>query len=569
MFYSRESKLKTLNRNSYLNNEQIICLKNYFTIKMNDYTTVIGSIWKPINEETGEYIFPEQEMYDVNPNGVSLAFSGGGGRSYSACIGYVRALLDIDLPCGKNAFSKAQYLSSVSGGSWFIGTYLFGGKSSKLMLGESIEIDKITTETLVSTNYKIPDHLNDFMGVRITNALVVPIMSRGYSSGVLPEYLWNYAIGKIFLDHYNIFGKIFVQDNEYASKVSGVNKNIKFITPRENCGFWICNTTVENKDTMQGGYVQCQITPLYSGISESIGSYPETVGGVFIDTFAFGAKNPFRLNSGGFNGYQRMKKVMNIPNSQGGLFTLENAIGTSSAAYGYVSYVLSIIGDKLGAEYLSKVDEFNPVFNLWSPNEYRTIPTQLVDGYVCDNTGILSLVQRGSKHIIAFNNNTSIEDSFCSLGLMQLFGVNKNQGCTVIPNTDTIQIFRSEDWALVESQINETKSKGGATYCHLTLDVIKNKQNAVEGGYKVELLIIILNPSTIYNNKLPTEISSTFSDASGPYPFFPNYPTMLINGVETIEMTPEQVNLLSSYTEWSISNTELKDIIKNMYSKGL
>lgn len=40
----------------------------------------------------------------------------------------------------------------------------------------------------------------------------------------------------------------------------------------------------------------------------------------------------------------------------------------------------------------------------------------------------------------------------------------------------------------------------------------------------------------------------TFPNASGPFPKFPNYPTVSTNFGKFIQLTNEQVNLLSTYT---------------------
>jgi len=42
---------------------------------------------------------------------------------------------------------------------------------------------------------------------------------------------------------------------------------------------------------------------------------------------------------------------------------------------------------------------------------------------------------------------------------------------------------------------------------------------------------------------------------------------LVLNFGKFIELTNGQVNLLSTYTEWSIMETELKNIILDMYQK--
>ena len=73
------------------------------------------------------------------------------------------------------------------------------------------------------------------------------------------------------------------------------------------------------------------------------------------------------------------------------------------------------------------------------------------------------------------------------------------------------------------------------------------------------------NYSKVSPYLLPKEIVETFPNANGPFPKFPNYPTVSTNFGKFIELTNGQVNLLSTYTEWSIMQTDLKSIILDMY----
>jgi len=128
-----------------------------------------------------------------------------------------------------------------------------------------------------------------------------------------------------------------------------------------------------------------------------------------------------------------------------------------------------------------------------------------------------------------------------------------------------LQVFEQDDWAIIAQNLITNSDKGGPMYTKNTLKVLPNKEFYIEGNYSLDLLIIILQPSKNFNNLLPSNITSTFSDRSGPYPFFPNYPTISTNSGKLIELTNGQVNLLSTYTDWSITETELANIILDMY----
>lgn len=130
------------------------------------------------------------------------------------------------------------------------------------------------------------------MGKRILTALGVPHMKRGYQDKEIPaEYLWNYAIGKIFLDPYNLNGKIFTLNISTADKIK-YQTGLDSVISRRNSGFWLCNMTVLNEDTFTDGFIQCQSTPIYTGISNSIGKFPNVIGNIFVDSYTFGCDNP-------------------------------------------------------------------------------------------------------------------------------------------------------------------------------------------------------------------------------------------------------------------------------------
>lgn len=87
------------------------------------------------------------------------------------------------------------------------------------------------------------------------------------------------------------------------------------------------------------------------------------------------------------------------------LFTLTGAIGTS--AYAYYTDFLSQVTDGKSSE----SHKLNPVYNFWDKRN-KTIQSQVGDGYICDNTGILSLLSRNVKRIIAFDNNSYLNGSY-------------------------------------------------------------------------------------------------------------------------------------------------------------
>lgn len=535
------------------------------------YIEVIGDIWNTL----GESIFPELcpnfvNSRSFNPDGVSIAVSGGGTIAYSSMIGYIRALLELEVSLGKNAFTSSQFISTVSGGSWFTGTYVMAKGTNKYsdseLLGANIDVTNINYESLNTVNF---DNKN-FMGQRAANAPVIPYMLEGFKKGIQPEFLWNYAVGKIFLSNYNLFGVNTSQNDYYASIMKRYNPSLPYPNlPPVNYPFWVCNASLLDTNIINNGATQIQLTPFYSGFHQLLGSNSDNtlIGGTWINTYAFGSIAPKKILSNIYCEPNKLK--LKVPKYQGGPLTLENMIGTSSAAYAYIT-------DEIAKTYFGQLVKFDPIYNFVcakTPSRDRLSLTG--DGGIVDDTGIMNLVARNCKYIISFNsNNYSYETSpgvydFCNSGFMPLFGV--YTGCSTTGNqpNNSVQIFPSSEWASFSQKFIDAISSGGPCYARAQLPVLPNPQNGVKGNYIVDLIVITLQPSTTFNSLLPTNISETFNDTRGPFPNFPTYALIGEDPLRLVQLSKSQINLLQCYTYWSImSNNIIKQDIIDMYTQA-
>ena len=105
---------------------------------------VKAKTWKYSND----FEFPEKKYIDTNKKNIGIAFSGGGNRSASLTIGYLRALHDLDL------IKNVKYISSVSGGSWATIPYTYHDKSirDETFLGELINPEDLKLEDIKQEN---------------------------------------------------------------------------------------------------------------------------------------------------------------------------------------------------------------------------------------------------------------------------------------------------------------------------------------------------------------------------------------------------------------------------------
>jgi len=542
------------------------------TLKKN-FRSVFSQIW--INHKN-KPTFPELELKSgplirtYNPEGVSLAFGAGGRRSYSGFIGFIRGLYKIKIN-NSNAFETAQFASAVSGSSWLLGTYTFAHQNidKDTLLGKSILPTKITNHTLSNTNFK--DNKNKFfLGSRLVNADIQKFIVEGHDKGIHPEYIWNYGIGQLFLKPYGLDNKIMALNTIDSTKIHKLTGE-QPIVPSENCPFLIGNCSLLNLKNDVRGVTMFQVTPYYSGIINTICNNTKTygfsntkmdscVGGVFQSTYSVGSA-PYS------NKNKDTVEKLQLPLYQDRFFTLDSMIGISGSSQ----------AEKFS--YISK--NIMPSYYLWSPHHNDSTLVPIGDGAYCDVSGITSLLSRNSKHVISFlscGNDINVDASvtsyadFCQLNLLNLFGLYDEKMCSNSkPNfhqSNDMQVFQKSDWDEFAQNLLDTKKNGGPVYSRKRLYVIPNNLLGITGNYYVDLLVIVVQTSTIFNSLLPQNITSTFNDLSGPFPNFPNYPMTSTNLSSLMAITKEQINLLSSYCEWCILHPPLKKIIQQMYKEA-
>jgi hypothetical protein len=546
----------------------------------NTFNEIKSNIW--INKNSN-IIFPELSPYSglsrtYSPEGVSLAFEAGGRRSYAGFIGFIRGLYKIHVN-GSNAFESAQFLSSVSGSSWLLGTYLFANKNidKSLLLGEYIPPENINMDTLSTINFNTKE--NYYLGSRLVSTDIKADVQDGYDKGLHPEYIWNHACGRVFLRPYGLDKKIVSINETHANYIYNIT-GIKPITPNEKLPFWIAGCALLNvKNGKIRGTTLFQATPLYSGIPNVIcnkdtpfgfdgTSEDSCVGGVFQSTYSVGSINP-NIN---YNNNEQGKSLtlnLQIPLYQQNLFTLESIIGISGSS------------QATKFSYLSNFNDVIPSYNLWAPTSNTTTNVPIGDGAHCDWTGITSLLSRNVKHIVSIiscdndiNDNATAETywDFCALNILNLFGLNNDELCKkevpYLYESNNNQVFEKSDWPMFAQKLLDTKATGGPVFSRNKLFVLPNYQLGIKGGYYVDLLVIVVQSSSIYNSLLPKSITNTFSNSSGPFPSFPNYPMTDKNFNLLISLENYQINLLDSYIEWCVLYPSLKNTIINMYRES-
>ena len=258
---------------------------------------------------------------------------------------------------------------------------------------------------------------------------------------------------------------------------------------------------------------------------------------------------------------------------------LRDMIGPSSTAFAAALCAehFTIIGSGGGCLW----NKLIPNVNLYSPWSNASTPAVLTDGAFVDNIAILPLVARNVKHIVSFWNTSSVVpagqiDRNCSSAdslktccngmedLLVLFGLYVRKCVDKEPKAlNAVKIFESNQFDTVLQKLQAARDAGGPVFARVSLKVIENLAFGVRGGYTVDWLLIVIQPSTDFIANLPED---TRSKLNSDFANFPNYKTVAQNPGSVIMLTKPQVNLMAAYTEWCMCHPSLKFHLDDIFA---
>ena len=336
--------------------------------------TFVTKVWQTSTEDgKSEVLFPEKCFPRFQKeNTIGMACSGGGCRSMTALIGYQRALNRLNL------YKNIDYVTSVSGGSWFNAIYLYGqskGFTIDTLLGKNISPDVMTSDNLDKINFELPYEKNFFMGSvqnkqqTFANFLYALLPANG-----IPYYkTWSYIIGKTFLEHYGLNENVpLTLNNKFADEINKSNNtNLKILRLKDTDPFWISIGSLMCKSNDPCPLLLIENTPLYSGILQTYEMPNKSkIGGYVVETFAFGCDSP-STKLPYSNLIDRYKEFclsypvnVTVNNLENTCFTLSDMISLSSSGYSSTLYKLAEKDPTYNFTYL------NPAYRIWYKNPY-------------------------------------------------------------------------------------------------------------------------------------------------------------------------------------------------------
>lgn len=348
--------------------------------------------------------FPETELLKNKPN-TAIAFSGGGSRAYTAAMGYLAGLRDLDL------LKNVRYIGGISGGAWATTTFTFvqNVTDDNVFLGKIVQPADIKYEELKEMD---PACARSLSYKELTLIAIQALKDKVVDS---VGAAWSYAVSKTYLEPVGIMpNKRFSWNANTVSDIKKRNSqlaNEDFTIPvAADRPFPVIGTTLVGPidgapfTSKTQNYSLMEFTPMYVGQMmnldidfkyKGIGlSHTKHVGGM-LEPFAFartGGDAPLRGIPS-----RKTTDVLSVPEP-------ENFVDLQFAA-GSVSYAPGSFFESIGIPEAAAA--LSMQFNYWSPDDsfnpdFTTM--MYADGGCYENMPLIPFMQRRVPKITLFSS---------------------------------------------------------------------------------------------------------------------------------------------------------------------
>lgn len=545
----------------------------------------LGGCYKDLGMITAAVVQVNQARpaFPGEPIRTALCVSGGGPRSLSAAMGVFRAMRDLGL------ISKADAISSVSGGSWASAILMFADMDLGQLLGPATNAQQLSLPVLDAE----PAPLGAVAMSRAND-----IAMRLKADGVPLGMLWVATVAEAFMKPFGLdrMDAFMAPSLEAVSKIREQNpkfEGVEFqvLQPRSagRAGTLIMGSTLCAPDQYRVDWtnaVSLQVAPDFTGspfypnnrklnYSSASRSSPPLedilVGGGLVSTYAFGGSAPMKPQ-----GQMGGSAVQVFSPSRP--LSVARAAGWSSAAFG--GRMSSIPG--LGSQINPQVPVW-PVSSVAHPRPQKEMTYQLGDGGNLENTGLLAMLQRGAAKVISvINGNTLLDVSvdYCNVGpeyqptgteitanLANFFGyalTAKDEGEAKREFHAYNQVFASQHYAPLLCELRKLKVAGKALVVRKTLPVMSNAWWGIR-AYNVDLVFMLLDKATEFEASLPMDTQQALGvGLAGGLDGFPGMHTCFQNPPDLTMYTARQINLLAAQTEWAVHQNA--DTFRDIFS---
>jgi hypothetical protein len=254
--------------------------------------------------EPGQTLTVSEFINTPKPGNVAVCLSGGGSRAMSAGMGQLNALGTAQLLLNVSLLSQVKALSTVSGGSWLGGPFVY--------LPSSVSDSDFLGGPYVDPSQLTPAGLTTFppgcIGAQITTDFtLLDLLFQAvllYGQGVPPEMLWQTLIALHLLAPYGLFpfsgsadtpASLFTYNQATLNAIVQQNPSLHPVTanlvsaqPRP---YFVCNTAMFVTVGGQALLAPVQATSFWTGIVSIPPNATDTnglpVGGGGVTSFAF------------------------------------------------------------------------------------------------------------------------------------------------------------------------------------------------------------------------------------------------------------------------------------------
>lgn len=491
-------------------------------------------------------ISPDSQFYissvQQKPS-LGIAISGGGWRAAALGYGWLRAMHLM------NITTSAQYLSTTSAGAWAAVPYAYTAAPLNRFFSPYFEPNNLTTARL-STSLTPGSWGMYAAGKTLLNgALGNPVTSLGEPTN------WAINIANIFLAPFGL------GSSDSSVSAEGTKGDLLQLTqkrlPQGVPVHVACKdsrpypitvgsiVTPEREVTPK--FFPFEFTPLYFGMPPAATyNKPIALGGGFVEPLGFNAQPP-RRKPVSKAGTEAVDVAMSRPT---GTSSLVHVVGISSSA----------TAARMKPTNLLTANLFNGqmvnYFNLW---DYKAAKLAFADGGVVDPLGVMPLLRRGVKSVIACvatrTDPTVSLQEFAEeeYGLSGLFGAFPMEAKLLHgqddPTTwnDMQQVFPKEGFAELYRALKASHAAGDAHVFARTYEVLPNSFMGIPGGYEVNVLFVLNGRSSQWEAALPEPTLRWLDkqrNSTGPFRYYPNVH-------HTLEAPGPLINLLSQQASWA------------------
>jgi len=553
-------------------------------------TRTSARTWRP---SSPGFVFPEEEQewsealaQHLGGKDFGIALAGGGTRGMALGHGILRSLRETGL------LEKAKYLSVTSGSVWLgIPFYYQTLDSLEDYLGSTLKPEQMLPQEVVKetgTGISRISYLSEYpkgfpgngsrrlgeRGVSQTRSIFECPEDEGWCACMVSRFpgdghaLWPLFMAYIFLHPFDLAGHDSTHCHEsqlermrakfgksktiYTAK--DVSRKLPFLLSQS--AILDPYTGLEPKDPLK--FFPLEQTPLYTG---TVTAYPKNktgmlhdIGDVLVESFAWDSAMVSVWNASETN------QDLALDLSRGYLNAGDLAEWSGIATAYIADFQIREWADRIPRCLIAEGEKLLPQAKLWSPMEVdkASIPVTyeeaVGDAGVYDDLGHIPLLRRGISKM-AIITSEAIHLNLCEMTyVLAAFG---QPGCLNPPNPPgasnpkmkpgILTVFEPNEFAAFWSQVQSAIKRNESAVIRGSYSVVDNEHLGIKGGWKADIVWVLIFPSKTFRESLPSETSALL-----PW-YFPN-------DFASEMRTHFEMGVASQYASWLMQRSVTKEI---------